>query len=535
MVGAPTKEKILSLLRKKGPMSHREIVEYTGFSDPAVWSCLRRYWRKGLILRTEEPIRESFQSFHGRLGLKRNLRSYHLYALRPGDEDSLIVGGKRFVAYDKGRLDKGSGKSKAQRILDFLNENREGAWYSTEIYEKLKDMGVTQSDVMATVRRYEKKGLLYVRGYRSHDRQTPFQAGYLITWVDKNKPREEAIRQAVERTDKALVEKSDTNIILQRVHQIRNEVIAMTNLRDLASFEFLKNQLGCADYEADYAIERAKQLYPDIMETKIFNIYRYYYHSSMSEEDLKAAVATKQNYIRKVKGRDQRIGHNWEACVEWFIDEFTKGVEFWTQQHRDRDMDPRRITIHLIKNVGGRRRNAEVDRVWTVTPGIFTQPITYVLECKWGLVRKRDLNDFFEVLRWSKEFGADTLKGRGIRQGVVGIFAGKTFDPKEKVYVEDKGISLASYARRLNIQLLRAADFNKKLHERGCETRVTVQKICKRAKNEKEAREILQRIWEKPSKGESILTELAEKNQELYEFERALEERSKTGGRKWSW
>lgn len=527
MVRAATREKILFTLRERGDMSHREIVEATGLSDPAVWSGLRRYWRKGCILRTEEPINESFQSFHGRLGLKRNLRSYHLYALRPEDEDSLMIGGKRFVAYDKRRLHRDSGKSKAQRILTFLEEHQERAWYSTEIYEKLKDMWVTKSDVMATVRRYEKKGMLYVRGYRSHDRQTPFQAGYLITWVDENKPREEAIREAVERTDKALVEKSDTNIILQRVHQIRDEVIAITNLRDLASFELLKNQLGCADYEMDYAIERAKQLYPDIMETKIFNIYRYYYHSSMSDEDLKAAITTKQNYIRKVKGRDQRIGHNWEACVEWFIDEFTKGVEFWTQQHRDKDMDPRRITIHLIKNVGGRRRNAEVDRVWAVTPGIFTQPITYVLECKWGLVRKRNLNDFFEILRWSKEFGADTLKGRGIRQGVVGIFAGKTFDPKENIYVEDKEMSLASYAGRLNTQLLRAADFNKKLHEHGCETWVTVQKICKRAKNEKEAREILQRIWEKPSKGASILKKLAEKNQELYEFERVLEGRKK--------
>jgi hypothetical protein len=444
--------------------------------------------------------------------------------LRRGDEDSVVIDGKRFVAFDKTRLNKALGKSKAQMVLDFLKENRDRAWYSKEIYEKLRDAGVTQSDIMATVRRYEKRGMVYVRGYRSHDRQTPFAAGYLITWVDESKPRDEAIRQAVERTEKAIVEKSGTNVLLQRVHQIRDEVMAMTDLRDLASFEFLKNKLGCADYEADYAIKRAKQLYPDIKEIKIFNIYRYYYYSSMSQEDLKAAIMTKQNYIRKAKGRDQRIGHNWEACVEWFIDEFTKGVEFWVQQHRDKDMDPRRITIHLIKNVRGRRRSAEVDRVWTVTPGIFTQPITYVLECKWGVIRKRDLDDFFEILRWSKEFGTDTITGRAIKQGVVGIFAGKTFDPKEKVYVENREISLASYAARLNIQLLRAADFNKKLQERGCEMDVTVQKICKRAKNEKEVREVLQRIWEKPSMAKEILEKLAEKNKELYEFERMLEE-----------
>jgi len=341
--------------------------------------------------------------------------------------------------------------------------------------------------------------------------------------VDANKPRKDAIRQAVDRTDKALVEKSGTNIILQRVHQIRDEVIAMTKLRDLASFEFLKNQLGCADYEVDYAIERAKQLYPDIVETKIFNVYRYYYYSSMSKEDVNAAIITKQNYIRKMKGRDQRLGHNWEACVEWFIDEFTKGVEFLTQQHRNKDMDPRRITIHLIKNVGGRRRNAEVDRVWTVTPGIFTRPITYVLECKWSLIRKRNLNDFFEILRWSKEFGADTLEGRGIRQGVVGIFAGKTFDSREKVYVEDREVSLASYAGRLNIQLLRTADFNSKLRERGCVKKVTVQKICKVCRDEDEIRKVLDMIWQNPRKSEEVLVNAVKKNEEIYNFERILE------------
>ena len=84
MAKASTREKILPLLREKGPMSHKEVVKYTGLSNPSVWSGLRRYWRKGLILRTEEPIRESF---HGRLGLRRNLRSYHLYTLKTENED----------------------------------------------------------------------------------------------------------------------------------------------------------------------------------------------------------------------------------------------------------------------------------------------------------------------------------------------------------------------------------------------------------------------------------------------------------------
>jgi hypothetical protein len=104
---------------------------------------------------------------------------------------------------------------------------------------------------------------------------------------------------------------------------------------------------------------------------------------------------------------------------------FTAGARFWTQQHRKGGMDPRRITLHLLKGVGGRRNAAEVDRVWEVNPGVFAPPITYVLSCKWGLVSKRHVDDFLEVLRWSKDFGVDTPDGREIKQGVVGVFAAR--------------------------------------------------------------------------------------------------------------
>jgi len=33
------------------------------------------------------------------------------------------------------------------------------------------------------------------------------------------------------------------------------------------------------------------------------------------------------------------------------------------------------------------------------------------------------VDDFLEVLRWSKEFGVDTPDGRDTKQGVVGVFA----------------------------------------------------------------------------------------------------------------
>jgi len=181
--------------------------------------------------------------------------------------------------------------------------------------------------------------------------------------------------------------------------------------------------------------------------------------------------------------------------------------------------------LHLIKGVGGRRNSAEVDRVWEVTPGVFAPPITYVLSCKWGLVTKKHVDDFLEVLRWSKEFGVDTPDGREIKQGVVGVFAASAFNPRETVQLKDESrISLAQYAARMRLQLLRASDFNQKLHEKGCPRTVTVQKICRRARNEDEVREVLEKIWNRPDKAEELLKELLERNKELYAFERMLEE-----------
>jgi hypothetical protein len=225
----------------------------------------------------------------------------------------------------------------------------------------------------------------------------------------------------------------------------------------------------------------------------------------MSEEDLKVATVFKQNYVRQMKGKQNRIGHNWEAAVEWFIDRFTVGAIFQTQHHRTNVMEPRRITLHLMKSVGGRKHNAEVDRVWSVTPGLFAQPITYVLECKWGLVQKYVVDDFLEVLRWSTEFGVNTSEGRQMKQGVIGVFAGSAFDPKESVKLEDQTkISLAAYAARINIQLLRAADFNEKMREKGIQKEVTVQGVCRVAKDEKEVREILTSVWNAPEKANEI-------------------------------
>jgi len=160
--------------------------------------------------------------------------------------------------------------------------------------------------------------------------------------------------------------------------------------------------------------------------------------------------------------------------------------------------------------------------VWTVTPGPFSPPITYVLECKWGLVKKRDLDDFINILRYSKEFGVSTPDGRVVKQGITGVFAGTAFNPHETVRIGDEELPLPSYAARLNIQLLKAADLNQRLHQRGVPKQVTIQEICRVARNEQEVRALLEEIWEKPRQAEKILQKARQRNQDIYELERAM-------------
>jgi hypothetical protein len=516
-----TEREIIAVLSDGKPRSLREFIEQTSLASKQVEGSLYRLWKKGGVLRTEKPIYEALKAFKGRAGIKKNTRAYHLYIFTPG-RDSVSFQGVRFVKCED-RLEK-PGESKAELVRRFLQKNNNQAFYAIEVAEALKENEIEQRDIMSTVRRAEKQGLVYVRGYQTHDRQTPFKEGYLITWIDPSKPRKQALDEAVERTEKALAQNAATSPIIERVHMIRDTVIETSKLRDLASFEFIQNKLGCTEYEAEGALKRSMQLYPDLKEAKLFNAYRYYYHSSLSEEELKACTAMKENYIRVAKGKMNRVGHNWEACVEWFIDKFTTGARFWTQTHRTDGMDSKRITLHLLKPVGGRRNNAEVDRVWEVTPGIFSQPITYVLECKWGLIQKKYIDDFFEVLRWSKEFGADTPDGRQVKQGIVGVFAGSAFNPKETVRLKDETeISLATYASRMSTQLLKASDFNEQLRERGALKEFTIQKICRIAKNEKEIRDLLEDMWKTPEKSEEILVKTVDKNKEVYEFEKMLE------------
>ncbi len=500
----------------------------TGLPRFALWEGLRRCWVKGLVLRSERAIYEPERLNKGRAGRPRNLRPFHLYALRPHGVDELRVKGSKLVRFSESARDPrgGNGKSKAQAILEFLRVHGDRAYFSREVSDALKAQGVKPSDIMANLRRYEEKGLVYVRGYRGHDHRSPFKEGFLLTWIEQGKLRDEALAAAIERTNRTLADRETTNPVIQRIHRVRDLILESTKLRDLASFTYVQSTLGCSDQEAENGLERALQLYSDLKEVKLFEAYRYFYHDSIGEADLKAAVALKMGYVRKIGSQRFRIGHNWEAVTEWFIDKFTIGADFQSQQHRTAAIDPRRITLRLIKSVHGRRNAAEVDRVWTVTSGVFAPPVTYVLSCKWGLIHKEDVDDFLEVLKWSKEFGVDTTNGRQVKQGIMGVFAGGAFNPKENVKVKDgTAISLPSYAARMNIQLLKATDFNSKLRERECPPSVNVQKVCRIARDEREVRQLLSTVWTNAPAGEGVLLLAESRNKDLYEFEKSLETR----------
>ena len=495
------------------PKTVREVSRESNLSRSQAYNALSLCWMRGLVLRTAEPVYSHERVFKGRGGTSLHTRPFHLYLLRPEGVDDVEAGGRRFVGYAEEHLDpRGGGRvSKARRVLEFLRDHGDDAFFSSDIVDGLKEHGVRNHDVMSNVRRFERRGLVYVRGYKTDERQTPFKEGYLLTWLDPEKTRELAIEEAIERTERALEGRASSSPLMERVHRIRDMILEHSKLRKLVGATYILNKLGCSYHEAEHALERALQLYPDMRVTKLFDAFRYYYHTSLSDADLSAAVEMKRNYIRMAKGRANRVGHNWEAVADWFIDRFTTGARFWTQRHRKGGMDPRRITLHLLKGVGGRRNAAEVDRVWEVNPGVFAPPITYVLSCKWGLVNKRHVDDFLEILRWSKDFGVDTPDGREIKQGVVGVFAASSFNPRENVRLKDESvISLAQYAARRNLQLVTAAEFNVKLRERGCPRMVTVQKVCRLARDEGEVRRTLDYVWSDSENTSKTLKDLQE-------------------------
>lgn len=132
------------------------------------------------------------------------------------------------------------------------------------------------------------------------------------------------------------------------------------------------------------------------------------------------------------------------------------------------------------------------------------------------------LDNFIEVLKWSADFGVDTENGREVKKGIIPVFGAGSYDPKEKVVVNGQKITLAQYASRMNIRLLRPADFNSKLREHGVDKKVTVQKVCRVCKDEKDVRFALDELWQNPSKAQKTLDETLDRSQSVFEFEKTL-------------
>jgi hypothetical protein len=89
----------MEILSDGQPKSSTQISELTGIKPNAVWAALRRYWHQNLVLRSKVTFREPLHKFKGRAGIRRNMRSYHLYLLKPRNIDSLILNGVEFVSY----------------------------------------------------------------------------------------------------------------------------------------------------------------------------------------------------------------------------------------------------------------------------------------------------------------------------------------------------------------------------------------------------------------------------------------------------
>jgi len=506
--------RIVEILQDGVPRTTGELAKLIGVKSKNLHDSIKALFKRGVVLRSKEYFRATNRINKGRAGVRYNNRWFYLWKINDG---KFFVNNIEFVTYDKAPKDKrGTKQSVAKRILNFLMTHSDSAFFSSEIAAALN---IKSSYVMGNIRRLERKGLVLVRGYRRYDQETPFQHGFLITYIKQSINREEALREAIERINKRLVE-ADTEV-LRNIRMIRDIIFTESQRNRLVNLDFLVNKLKMHRDRVRKYVERAFQLYSDLRKVKLFDLFAYYYHESIP--NLEKAIEIEEKIIRHSFSKRNRMGHNFEAAVTWFIDRFTTGAKFWTQNHRT-GMNSRRITTYLIKPVNKRNRG-EFDRVWEIRPNPFSPPIIYVLECKFGYVSKKDIDYFFEKLRWSKDFGADTEDGRVLKQGVVGMFAGTTFNPREKITIDGNEISLAQYAARLNINLIRAADLNKRLHERGIPQRITIQMICKYCRNEKQVTEVLDKIWENPKDAERILKELIEQNKEIFEFEKKLEEK----------
>lgn len=146
---------VLDFLGDGVPRCSNDILKGTGLSGPTVLGQLRRCWEDGLVIRTDKPSMGPLTVFRGRNGKSVVNRPFHLYTVPRGEGGEIVVDGRRFVEYDEKFLDpRGGGSlSKAERVIDFLRENVDKAWFSREVVEGIRrviDVGLMSMDNSCT-------------------------------------------------------------------------------------------------------------------------------------------------------------------------------------------------------------------------------------------------------------------------------------------------------------------------------------------------------------------------------------------------
>jgi hypothetical protein len=85
-----TKDSLLSLVSDGKPRSTREVTERLGVTTRAADSACCRYWKAGLLLRSEKPLHEPNRVFAGRAGTSYSTRSFYLVVLG-GDGEPVVA------------------------------------------------------------------------------------------------------------------------------------------------------------------------------------------------------------------------------------------------------------------------------------------------------------------------------------------------------------------------------------------------------------------------------------------------------------
>jgi DNA-binding MarR family transcriptional regulator len=200
----PISLRIVDFLRSRTSCSLRDLYEALEETPEHVGECLDRLWLRGLILRTKQASYVFETANKGRGGVFGYTRAFNRYALNDGRDLP-----SDFVKYeDRYKDGRNLGfESKASKVLTFLKNHSDQAFYSKSIVEELK---VKPCDIMANVRRFEKQGLVFVRGYQSHDARR----NKWIIDIQNGRPLATIVQMSKEIQKATLLERASTGVAL---------------------------------------------------------------------------------------------------------------------------------------------------------------------------------------------------------------------------------------------------------------------------------------------------------------------------------